>query len=598
MSVHTERDPGDQHAPADQHEPGDQPSPADRGEPVDRDHVQVVRDYVRAVFWRGREPLEPPGFTPNYADQPSRHKVYLEVPRIALSADLPADLGAAGDVLLGDAPRDDAAPGNGLRDGTGATAMPEKGWDITSLSTFLRLSYGVLDRRLRVGWNQDSHARAHLEDALWGRGTASGGGMYPLEIYWLPGPGADPLPGVYHYSTAHHAFERLLTGDVTDQVRGALADGTEADGYLLVSVRFWKNAFKYNNFCYHVVTQDLGALLGSWEALAHAMNRPLRRLLWFDDEALNRLLGLDTSTETVLAAVPLCWSCTARYPAPGARAGARVGEHPVYERSRVTFGFERVEAVHRAVLDGTRPLPDPGVARSVSPAATAGGASEGLPPPASGRLKVDLGQVFRSRRSSFGSFVGRPRLTREELGTLLAASANARRYRSDVKPADVPLTSLYVLANRVDGLGPGTYRYEPDGHRLAVIEHRDLDRFLQRNYYLTNYNLEQVGAVVAISARWEPALAAYGTRGYRVVNAEVGAVAQAGYLAATGLGIGCGAVLGFDNIAIDEALGLADGDDRTFLYLLLGHERADRAEFDDRLVRQTAAGPSGGGARP
>ena len=69
-----------------------------------------------------------------------------------------------------------------------------------------------------------------------------------------------------------------------------------------------------------------------------------------------------------------------------------------------------------------------------------------------------------------------------------------------------------------------------------------------------------------------------------MINAEVGALAQTAYTAAAALGVGCGAVLGFDNIAIDEAVGLDDGDERTFLFVLLGHERADRADFDYRLV--------------
>jgi hypothetical protein len=46
--------------------------------------TQVVQDYVEAVFRRGREPMEPKGFEPNFADQPSRHKTYLGVTRFPL----------------------------------------------------------------------------------------------------------------------------------------------------------------------------------------------------------------------------------------------------------------------------------------------------------------------------------------------------------------------------------------------------------------------------------------------------------------------------------------------------------------------------------
>ena len=90
--------------------------------------------------------------------------------------------------------------------------------------------------------------------------------------------------------------------------------------------------------------------------------------------------------------------------------------------------------------------------------------------------------------------------------------------------------------------------------------------------------------MVAISRALALRAGAFGGRGYRVLNSEVGAVAQTAYPPRPRCGVGCGAVLGFDNIAIDEAVGLDGGDERTFLFLLLGHERTDPADFDYRLV--------------
>ncbi|PZH16295.1 hypothetical protein C1I97_06855 [Streptomyces sp. NTH33] len=536
--------------------------------------TKAVREYVETVFRRGREPMEPIGFTPNFADQPSRHKIYPGVSRFPLPAGTDGTLGPAKRALLG--PPADA--GDPL-------------WTMESLAALLRLSYGVLDRRLRITWNQDSDVRVTYPGALWGRATASGGGMYPLEIYWVAGRGGPLSPGVYHYSTAHHAFERLLTGDLTDEVRAACGNGGEvddSDGFLLVSVRFWKNSFKYNSFCYHVVTQDAGALLGCWELIARGLGRRLERVLWFDDERLNRLIGTDTYEESMLAVVPLPFTrtggtVTAPGPAPAPGHGTLI-DRPSFERSAVTLTFEQVEEVHRAVLEDRRPRPDRTTARDLVPLPRPGSAGTPLPAPLEERLGRDLGGVLRSRRTSFGSFVGSRPLGLDELATVLAGAASARHYASDVTPTRTGLTGLYVLAHRVAGLPSGTYRYDPDGHRLQTVQERPLADFLQRNYYLSNYNLDQVGAVLAISARWESVLRAYGSRGYRVVNAEVGAVAQNAYVAAGATGVGCGAVLGFDNISIDEAVGLDGTDERTFLFVLLGHERADRADFDYRLV--------------
>lgn len=534
------------------------------------DRTQVVRDYVEAVFRRGREPMEPVGFTPDWADQPSRHKTYLGVRRFPLPAGTDLPLASTAEVLLGE-----------------PAGAESPWWTLDALAGLLRLSYGVLDRRLRVSWNQDSHVRVLYPESLWGRGTASGGGMYPLEVYWVAGPGGPLTPGVYHYSTAHHCFERLLAGDLTDEVRAACDGGSgTADGFLVVTVRFWKNSFKYNSFCYHVVTQDAGALLGCWELIARGMGRTLTRLLWFDDERLDRLLGLDTGQESALAVVPLPFAPAAGRTSAGAAGPVERGgliDRPSFERSVRTRTFEQIEEVHHAVLADRRARPEPAVARGLVPLPPAGG-EVALPEPLAERLGRDVGETLRARRTSFGSFTRSRPLGLDELATVLAGTVSGRRYRSDAIPDDVGLTGLYVLANRVAGLPGGTYGYDADGHRLRVVREMPLAEQLQRSYYLSNYNLEQVGAVLAISGRWRSTLDAYGSRGYRVINSEVGALAQTAYTAAAALGVGCGAVLGFDNIAIDTAVGLDDGDERTFLYVLLGHERVDRADFDYRLV--------------
>src|SRR4051812_8048995 len=341
-----------------------------------QERVRTVRDYAERMFWRGRVPIEPVNFQPNWHDQPSKHKTYLGVPRLPLPQDLP-DLGPVSEAFGGDA-------------GKGTD------WTLESVSTLLRLSYGLLDRRLRIGWNQDIDDRIHYDQALWGRATASGGGMYPLETYWVTG-GSGPLtPGVYHYSTAHHALERLLTGDVSGQVRAALGEDPGTDQFLLVSVRFWKNSYKYNSFCYHVVTQDAGAMLGSWELIARGLGRPLRRVLWFADEPLNALLGLRTLDESVLAVVPLPWAGGAGPARPP--IGGGTAERPFFERSAEILRFEQVERVHLATLltgdqVDARPIAAPGSA--VVPAPVSGGTR--LPPPAPG--DAELGGVLRRRRS-------------------------------------------------------------------------------------------------------------------------------------------------------------------------------------------------------
>lgn len=534
--------------------------------------VEIVREYAEAVFRRAREPMEPREFEVNWMDQPSRHKTYPGTSRLPLAAD-PPSLATARDVFAGS-----VAPAAG-------------GWTLDRVATLLRLSYGVLDRRLLVNWNQDLDKRVHLPHAVWGRGTASGGGMYPVEIYLVAGPSGPLLPGVYHYATGHHALERLLTGDVTPVVHKALGGTPQAaDQYLLASIKFWKNSFKYNSFCYHVVTQDVGALLGSWDLLSRAMGAPLRRILSFSPEPLDDLLGVDPDAESVFAVVPLPGTDPpgrdaddrrpSRHPHRGdgavASGPASQVTHVPFERSREVLAFPQITAVHRAAMSPVSTAAPQEALRAAAPADLPG-TPVSLPAVERDQLDAPLSTVLRARRSSFGRFRRPPELTAAQVGTTLAFAASGRHYAADVKADDggPPLTRLWLFANHVDGLAAGTYAYCPGDHTLLQVNaapEPDMATFLQQRYFLTNYAMAQVGAVLAISGRLEAVLSACGPRGYRVLNAEVGTVAQYAYCAAAAQDIGCGAVLGFDNVAMNEALGIEATDEQTVLFLLLGRQ--------------------------
>ncbi|MEW2475906.1 SagB family peptide dehydrogenase [Micromonospora gifhornensis] len=535
----------------------------------------IVREYTEAVFRRARVPMEPLNFEVDWGDQPSRHTAYPAARTVPLPTRLP-ELATLRDLF------------------TGASPSAPTGWSMTRLAALLRLSYGVLDRRMTVNWNQDVAKRAHFEHAVWGRGTASGGGMYPVEVHLVAGASAPLLPGVYHYDTGRHVLQRLLVGDVSSSVRAGLAGPENTDSFLVASIRFWKNSFKYNSFCYHVVTQDLGALLGSWELLASALGAPLRRLLCFDPEPMDRLLGFDSDEQSVFAVVPLSWHTDtgAGDPAVPTRAGdgevtpatVQVG-HAAHERSQRVRRFPAVTAVHRAAA--TAPAVDAAAVLDAAPRPLPG-EPVALPEPRLDLLERPLSTVLTGRSSSFGRFRRPPELTVAELGTTLAFAAAGRPHPADAGlPADAPaLTRLWVFANHLDGLPAGGYAYCARRHALlpaAPEPDIGMSAFLQQQYFLTNYTMGQVGAVLAVSGRLDAVLDAYGPRGYRILNAEIGAVAQRVYCATTAQRVGCGAVLGFDNVSMDTALGLDGSDERTVLFLLLGRNSDAVADLEYRL---------------
>src|SRR5579872_134086 len=204
--------------------------------------TRICGEYAEAIFRRSAEPMEPFGFEPNWADQPSRYKIYRQVERFALPQPSLSSLVSMAEIMeRARVPQAQPAP-----------------LTYENLASILLYAHAALDRRLDIHWNMNHKDRASYAHATFGRGTASGGGMYPTEIFWATGPHGPLAPGIYHYDNGHHALARLLSGDVTQRIRMALSQHPAAlttDQFLLVSLNFWKNSFKYNSFSYHVVTQ-------------------------------------------------------------------------------------------------------------------------------------------------------------------------------------------------------------------------------------------------------------------------------------------------------------------------------------------------------
>ncbi|MGW6939950.1 nitroreductase family protein [Streptomyces xanthophaeus] len=536
-----------------------------------------AHEYADAILHRGRIPMEPVDFVPDWVDRPRKAKFYPGAQTLPLP---------------------DPAPATG--------AGPQ--FTLPLLSGMLQDSYGLTGRRLGVQANTDLAALPHYTQANWSRGTASGGGLYPVSVYWAAGPAAPVTPGLYHYAPHQHGMRRLLTGDVTGEVRRVLgaeggegsegAEGSEGSAhgplaaaagcsqYLVLGVKYWQNSFKYNSFSFHAVSMDVGALLQTWRLWAAARGLRIAPVLWFDEERLARLLGVEAREEGVFAVVPLEWAGSAARSAAGAAAPVTdpgpVVLHRDSERSRAVLEFDTLERIHEATLGRAADRPAPGALDAAAAFPVRGGAPVPLPPPAVAPLGVE--RALRARRSSFGRFDASRAVTAGQLAAALADCAATSVGSEAERPGGPRLTALYAFVNHVEGIAPGTYAYDPQAHALRPVVPGPPGPFLQRNYFLSNYNLEQAGAVIVPTVRTTAVLDAVGDRGYRLVNAAVGAVAQTFYTTAAAHGLGAGVALGFDNVSYVEELGLTGSDEAPLLIMLLGHERPLPADFRHEIA--------------
>jgi SagB-type dehydrogenase family enzyme len=513
--------------------------------------MTYAHQYADAIVRRGRVPMEPATFEPDWADRPRKWKHYPGLDSCPLPEAAPSSTGADASVhraLFG-------------ADGTG-------GFTLDLLGGMLRDCYGLLGRRLAINANTDVAGLPVYANANWHRGAASGGGLYPATIYWVAGRGGPVLPGVHHYAPHQHALRPLLVGDVADEVRRALGED-EHEHFLVLGVKYWQNAFKYNSFCFHAVSMDVGAATQALRGWARAAGLSAAPRLFFDEQRLARLLGVD-DREGIFAVVPLRWDGVAgdRPTTSECLPPVRV-RHQDVERSRRVLEFETVRRMQETTRQDAPYRPWPRALRSavVPPAPERDDVTLPVPTTQSPPLR----RTLRRRRSSFGRFDARTPLTAGHVSSALAAVA-----RAGVDVAGPDLVGLYVYVNHVESVPSGTYRYYGGG--LKLLDAADPAEFLQPNYFLSNYNLERAGVVVVPTMRTGAIIDAVGERGYRLVNATIGAIAQNLYVAASALGLGAGVALGFDNVSYVEQLGLTDGE-LPLLVMMLGADRPGAADF-------------------
>ncbi len=478
------------------------------------------------------------GHTLDWDNKPFPFKVYTDIPGLHLPREV--------DVL--------ATPALAAIAGEGAA--PPRGLTLAALASLLYYAAGVTKRKTYPGGG----------DVLF-RAAASTGALYQTEVYVVAGDVEGLAPGVYHFCPGDFALRQLRGEDARGALAEAAADATPARraATLVLSAIVWRNAWKYRARAYRHLFWDGGTLAANALAAGAALGLGPRLLTGFVDADVHRVLGVDGAREVAVALVTVGPETP---PAPPTPPLAPI-EHPTLPLSRREVDEPLVTEAHAASAlataadvrrwrDGRPPAAPPVGDRPIP-----------LPPPDPRAGRV-LGETIQ-RRGSTRRF-GHAPIDLAELGAALWATARPL-------PADVPtgLVDIYISAHAVTGLPAGTYLYRPDGHALAPLDAGD---FRRQAAFLT---LEQplggdAAATLFFLAPLDGVLAAFGERGYRLVNLEAGLAGGRAYLAAYALGFGATGLTFYDGEVVRFFLPRAAGADAIFVTAL-----------------GRAAGPLGGG---
>jgi SagB-type dehydrogenase family enzyme len=135
------------------------------------------------------------------------------------------------------------------------------------------------------------------------RYVPSGGALFPLEIY-LQALRVDGLePGLYHYDPEAHELDVLRRGDETDRLAASVFQPgllRAAAAAVFVSAVFFRSTFKYGDRGYRFVLLEAGHLAQNALLTAGATGLAAAPIGGYLDREVDRYLGLDGLTESVV----------------------------------------------------------------------------------------------------------------------------------------------------------------------------------------------------------------------------------------------------------------------------------------------------------
>jgi len=418
--------------------------------------------------------------------------------------------------------------------------------NVDTLSTLLYYTYGY------------GRADVTATDLTLHRLVPSARCLYPAELYvWVPPDDSAPA-GLHYYDPAHHSLVTLRPGIDSSMLASAVpADLAGAAYVLVVTALFWKVAHRYGDYGYRLCTQEVGVVVGNVLAVAAAMGLRGHVHHQFVDEPVRRWLDLTAGEESPMVLVPLYSSRDSSRECvhPTVNGSSVDAAGPIWRRSspldqRVCAPFLELDAASRFTT--TTQIASPPERGPQRPA----GHAVSTPPAPADEPIADLVAALRGRASGPAYFNASGLPVPAEVLWCVCRYAQSPHVSDAAAPGQLAV-GMMVAVNRVTGVAPGSYAVLPDGALEQVRAGPVADPLARAAGHPFTVNFETANVVVSIVG--DPAATAHwlGDRGYRVLNAEAGIVAQRVCLASAAAGLVARPYNSYRAEAVAELLGIS-----------------------------------------
>jgi SagB-type dehydrogenase family enzyme len=497
--------------------------------------IQAGWDYHNATKHSRQRVRSNPHFL-DWANQPLPFKIYpkldvIPLPRELREIGVPA-LRAVAEV----AQRDSACP------------------NLQILGELLYFSAGVTRRRTFPGGE------------IYFRAAACTGALYEIELYLVCGPLADLEAGLYHYAAGEFGLRKLRAGDfrhVLVKATASEASIAHAPVIVICTGTYWRNSWKYQARTYRHFGWDNGTILANMLAMSTALEFPAKVICGFVDADVDRLLDLDIEREVAFSLVSIGRTADLPSASPVEISPPRLETVPL-SRKEVDYPAMRIMHEASSLLTPEDVANWRGRTLMVS-SVEAVGEFIPLKPQEDAELPDDSIEQVILRRGSTRRFAREP-ISFAQLSTILDRSTQG--VPADLlNPFGLQLNDLYLIANAVEGLLPGSYFFNRERRGLELLKEGD---FRSKAGYL---GLEQelpadASVAVFFLADLSAILERFGNRGYRAAQLEAGIIGGKLYLAAYALHLGASGLSFYDDDVVTFFSLHAEGKSAVFLVAL------------------------------
>ncbi len=431
-------------------------------------------------------------------------------------------------------PRDFPRPEAGALDCISGIKAERKGENlgVAELAELLFFSAG-LTRRFR-----------HGGEVHYMRAAPATGALYPIELYVVCRDIQGLDAGVYHFNPLDFALVQIRAGDWRAELA---AISNESIGTAPATIAFtslaWRNAWKYEARSYRHWFWDGGVIAANLLAVSASMGLEARIVAGFVDASVNQLLALKEGKEATVFLAPIGLGRAG----PEGRALKTVDkiDPKVRPLSRSEVEHPEIWKLHQASSLG-----DPNEVK----AWVQNRRNEHVDEKPSGpTFPLVSEQAGGSNGEMLGDVVLQRGSTRRFARTPVEFSQLSTILRSSTGPLPLDylrdgerLIDVYLVANAVEGLPPGSYFFDTRKERVEQLKSGELRRM---SAYLC---LEQplfgdASVVFFLMTRLQEVLEGLGNRGYRAAQLEGGVIAGRIYLSAYSLGLGASGSTFYDD---------------------------------------------------